>query len=188
MARMSDRFPTVPVVSTTACFVLVTAFIVVLPGCRHTEDGADTTSQRSREAGTPDTLRVNPPGCLKLRVAAEGSERDSLRTWLPTGSLPSIVELDTTRAESAGSDSVYQAYSWFDQRRESHPFSVWRHAEDGGIRLQRAGALSGTLLDLYPDQGKLSGTVAVYSDTGVRGRQNRREGAVEAVPAQCPDV
>ena len=167
------------------CFGLLATGLAALQGCRHTEEGTTPTSQRAEQ----DTVRVQPPGCFRLRLTSEGAERDSLRAWLPAGALPGIVELDTTRASSTGEGAVvYDAYSWFDSRRESRPFSVWRHREDGAVRLQRAGALSGTLLDLRPDRGLLSGAVTVYRDAGMRGEPTRRDGAVEAVPVSCPDT
>ncbi len=181
MGSMSNRTTRLAAV---LCFGLLATGLAVLQGCRHTEKGTTSTSQRAEQ----DTVRIQPPGCFRLRLTAEGAERDSLRAWLPAGALPQIVELDTTRASSIGEGAAYDAYSWFDSRRESRPFSVWQHRKDGSIRVQRAGALSGTLLDLRPDRGMLSGAVAVYRDAGMRGEPTRREGAVEAVPVSCPDT
>jgi len=180
MSTCSPRLPA------AVCFGILTVglSLTALSGCRHAEEGTDPTSQRAGQ----DTVRIQPPGCLELRLTAQGGERDSLRAWLPAGSLPSVVELDTTRAASTGGDSVYTAYSWFDGRRESHPFSVWRRTEGEAIRVQRAGALAGTMLDLRPGEGALSGTVTVYRDAGMRGTPTRREGALEAVPVRCPDA
>lgn len=171
--------------ATALCFGLLAIGLAALQGCRHTEEGTPPTSQRAER----DTVRIQPPACYRLQLTSEGAELDSLRAWLPAGALPQIVELDTTRTSPTGEGAVlYDAYSWFDGRRESRPFSVWRHREDGAIRLQRPGALSGTLLDLRPDRGTLSGAVAVYRDAGMRGRPTRREGTVQAVPVSCPDT
>lgn len=184
MARMSDRFPASAAATATACFGLLLAGLSVaaLQGCRQSGEATNPSSERAR----PDSVRIQPPECWELRLTARGAERDSLRAWLPAGSLPSVVELDTTRASGAERDSVYEAYSWAHGRRTSQPFSVWRRLDDGAIRVQRAGALAGTMLHLRPDVGALSGTVVVFRDAEVMGRPTRREGSLEAVRVQCP--
>jgi len=159
------------------------ALSVGLQGCHQLEEGTDsTTNEEDGHVSVQDQL----PGCWKLRITARGAQRDSLRSWLPAGSLPSIIELDTARAEPVGSDSVYRAYSWSDGRRESQPFSVWRPMEGDSIRVQRAGALAGTMLHLKPAKDKLIGSVVEFTDTGTLSEPRRRRGAVEAIATQCP--
>jgi hypothetical protein len=163
--------------------------IMGLQGCRQLEEAADTPAGDNRaEVSFQDQL----PGCWGLRVTAEGGQRDSLRSWLPEGSLPAVVEFDTLRAESADSDSVYRARA-HGGGPAGHSFSVWRYSSGDSIRVQRAGALSGTMLELKPAGQKLVGDVVVFTDAQgmsqgqlMRSDDFRRRGPVEAVPVECP--
>jgi len=183
MARNSERFAASPASVFALCFAVLSVgtSIGVLQGCRQVEEGTDsTTNENEEQYAVQDQL----PGCWTLRITAQGAQRDSLRSWLPAGSLPSIIELDTTLAESASSDSVYKAYSWSNGRRESQPFSVWRPSSDDSIRVQRAGAMSGRMLQISPSNGKFVGSVVEFTDR--LGDSQRRSGPVEAVPTECP--
>jgi hypothetical protein len=171
-----------PVLATCAAVLVGSVLASGLQGCRSLENETATTSERARGDEDPTRLR----GCWKLNLQARGVQRDSLRDWLPAGSLPSIVELDTTRAGPSGQDGVYEAYSWSDSRRSSRPFSVWRPLGPDSIRVQRAGALAGTMLQLRVAEERLVGEVVVYGDAGMGGTPERREGALEATPARCP--
>lgn len=146
-----------------------------LQGCRQLDETADAAEEPNRVQG-----------CWALSLQAQGAQRDSLQTWLPAGSLPSTLELDTIRADSAAEPSRYNAYSWFDGRQRQHPFSVWRWMEGDSIRVQHAGALAGTMLQLHAAPDTLDGRVIVYSDVLMPGTPARRAGAVTAVPTQCP--
>lgn len=131
-------------------------------------------------------------GCWELEVTADGSERDSLRSWLPEGTLPPVLELDTIPAGDAEADEgTYAAYSWFDGRRETAPFSAWQPTEGDSIRVQRTGALSGTMLRLVPSEDGLAGVVVGFTDVRSRGDLStgtgRRQGPVAASPVACPE-
>lgn len=149
-------------------------------GCRQLGEGADAEDRRAQR----DSGRIQLHGCWTLTLQADGARRDSIRAW--AGSLPSIVELDTVRAETTGQDSSYKAYSWSDGRRKSRPFSIWRRMDTDSIRIQRAGALAGTMLQLHPEAGKLAGDVVAFGDAGMRGEPDRRTAAVSATSVQCP--
>jgi hypothetical protein len=169
--------------------LLVGTSIAGLQGCRQLGEGTDGTASGSREQ---TSFQDQLPGCWSLRITADGAQRDSLRSWLPEGALPSVIELDTTRLESASSDSVYTARSH--GGRPGRSFSGWRYSRGDSIRVQRMGALSGTMLELKPTGQKLVGSVVVFTDARRMGRQGqplrsgdfRRRGAVEATPIGCP--
>ena len=125
-------------------------------------------------------------GCWALRLDADGAQRDSLRAWLPAGSLPPIVELDSARAESDDETPVYVAHSWFDTRRESAPFSIWRPLGTDSIRVQRAGAFAGFMLQVGAADTTLVGNVVEFRDVGRTNTSTRRRGPVTMTPTQCP--
>lgn len=175
-AHVSVSYLPTPVVVLTVLFASAS-----VGGCQQAKEGTNSTTG---EEDVQVSVRDQLPGCWSLRITAQGAQRDSMRSWLPAGSLPSIIELDTTLAESGSRDNVYRAYSWFDDRRESQPFSVWRRAKGDSIRVQRADALSGTMLKLGPSEGKLVGSVVQFTDR--MGSSERRSGPVEADPAECP--
>jgi len=144
-----------------------------------------TANEKSGQRSIQDRLF----GCWKLRLTAEGAKRDSLRSRLPSGSLPSIIELDTTRVESAEGDSVYKAHAHGLRPGLTSPFSVWRPSGDDSIRVERPGAMAGTTLQLKPTGDKLVGNVVVFTDAGGMNQSIedlRRRGSVEAVPVECP--
>jgi hypothetical protein len=172
------------VVSLIGVLLAGSLFATVLSGCRQTNGGRDSTSASAEKA--PLSSRVH--GCWTLRLQAQGTARDSLRAWLPAGSLPALVELDSAREASADEAPVYTAHSWFNDRRGSDPFSVWRPLGPDSIRVQRAGALAGVMLQLGPANDTLSGHVIVYRDVGRSNTTNHRMGPVTMTPARCPDA
>lgn len=177
------------VIATCIAFLAGGAFVSVLQGC-HQLKGGTSSAGETNTASSPaqgDSTQLQVAGCWKLSLQATGPQRDSLRAWFPRGSLPSVVELDTARAEPASRDTIYKAYSWFDGRRETRPFSIWRPMGPDSIRVERARALSGTMMDLAVADGKLTGDVIVYGDAGMIGKPTRRKGPLEATPTQCPD-
>lgn len=199
MVWNSERFTASVATISAFCFAVlsVCAAVLGMQGCRQVQEGTDSTATAKDSTANEDSsasrieergsFQEKLPGCWKLRLTAQGAQRDSLRAWLPEGSLPSIIELDTVRAESAQSDSVYRARSY--GGFPGYSFSIWRLSTDGSIRVQRAGALAGTSLQLKPTGEKLLGNVVVFTDT--RGLNQslgdlRRKGPVEAVPAECP--
>lgn len=138
----------------------------------------------------PDTT-ADVRGCWELEVTAEGAQLDSLRTWLPDGTLPPVLELDTVPAADGDADgTTYAAYSWFDGRRETAPFSAWQPIEGDSIRVQRTGALSGTMLRLTGSRDGLVGIVVGFTDVRPRGDLSggtgRRQGPVAASRVACP--
>lgn len=155
----------------------------ILPGCQHT-DGTTGAADRAQR----DSLRSQVHGCWSLAVTAEGAQHDSLRAWLPAGSLPDIVELDTVRAESSAEAPVYAAHSWVDGRRKDQPFSVWRPHGPDSIRVQRAGALAGVMLQVAPTNDALTGNVIVYRDVSMANTPTQRNGPVRMAPTRCPDT
>ncbi len=170
-----------PILVACVLFLVGGAPLSALQGCRQLEEGTasgDKSAQR-------DSGQAQLHGCWKLNLQADGAQRDSIRGLM--GALPSIVELDTARAEPTDRDGIYKAHSWFDGRRESRPFSIWRRMGADSIRVQRAGALAGTMLELHPKGGNLVGTVVAFGDAGMRGESSRRTAALSATPVQCPD-
>lgn len=156
----------------------------VLLGCRQTNGGRGAPSASAQETVLPSRVH----GCWALRLDADGAQRDSLRAWLPAGSLPPIVELDTVRADGTGSAQGYAAHSWFGDRRGSQPFSVWRPLGDDAVRVQRAGALAGIMLQVSPADTTLVGNVIVYRDVGMANTSTQRTGPVTMTPTRCPDA
>ena len=114
--------------------------LVAAAGCsRQPPDGA---VDRATAAGTV-------PGCWSLEVTAEGADRDSLRRWLPAGSLPTVLELDTVRvSEGPEGEPVYRARSYFDGRSEQGPFSAWRRIRGDSVLVERPGAMAGVCVGL----------------------------------------
>lgn len=126
-------------------------------------------------------------GCWNIALAEEGAQRDSVRAWLPARTLPDILQLSSaTRAPDDEENGPYSAYSWFDERRETEPFSVWNRFEGDSIRVQRAGALAGLMLRLTPERDELVGTVVSFSDISSLGTPARRQASVVASPVDCP--
>lgn len=141
----------------------------------------------SPEAGSRAAATPAVEGCWELEVTAEGAERDSVRTWLPAGELPYMVELDAARREAAG-EEWYAAYSWFDGRRETAPFSVWRRIPGDSILVQRAGALAGLALRLTRSGDELLGNLVGFTDVRTLGnaQSSRREAPVRGTATACP--
>lgn len=156
------------------------AVLSAVQGCRQLEEGTNSENNRAQR----DSGNTQLHGCWKLSLQAEGAQRDSIRARM--GSLPSVVELDTARAEPTGRDGTYKAYSWSNGRRESRPFSVWRRMAADSIRVQRSGALAGTMLHLRPEAEKLVGDVISFGDAGMRGETKRRRAGVSATSVPCP--
>lgn len=143
-------------------------------GCHH---GASNTTGRA----TPSI-----EGCWSLEILAEDAQRDSVRSWLPRGTLPAVIELDTAQVDGDRQDDARVAHSWFDGRRESDPFSVWHRFAGDSIRVQRTGALSGLMLRLQAENGGLAGTVVSFTDVAQRDRSGRQQARIEAEPVDCP--
>lgn len=158
------------IAATTAAIVCVPAL-----GCHH---GASNTTSR---AAAPIE------GCWSLQLLAEGAQRDSVRSWLPRGTLPTVVELDTAKVDGDRQDGARVAHSWFDGRRESDPFSVWHRIAGDSIRVQRAGALSGLMLRLQAEDGGLTGTVVSFTDVEPQDRPARQQTRIAAEPVDCPN-
>ena len=182
MTRSESVFvPASPPLVACLLFLVGSASLSALQGCRQLEEGTASGDKSTQH----DSGHTQLHGCWKLNLQADGPQRDSIRALM--GSLPSIVELDTARAETTDRDDIYKAHSWFDGRRESRPFSIWRRMDTDSIRVQRAGALAGTMLELHPEAGKLVGNVVAFSDAGMRGESGRRTAALSATSVQCPD-
>lgn len=177
-----EKRSTVPLLFVAVCLAVLVGGVFSTQGCRQLEEGTDSGDGTAQL----DSGQTQFHGCWELNLQAEGARQDSIRTWLPTGSLPSIVELDSARAEPTGRDSIYEAHSWSNGRRTSRPFSIWRPMSTDSIRVQRAGALSGTMLQLHVEGERLAGEVVAFSDVGVRGESGRRTAAVSATSVQCP--
>jgi len=163
----------------TLLVLAVGLFAAVLLGCRQTNGARGSPSASAEEPVLPSRVH----GCWALRL-----ERDSLHAWLPAGSLPGIVELDSVRAEDTDDARVYAAHSWFGDRRASQPFSVWRPVGADSIRVQRAGALAGIMLQLGTGDDALDGRVIVYRDVGMADASTQRTGPVTMTPTRCPDA
>ncbi|MCS3831023.1 hypothetical protein GGP91_003122 [Salinibacter ruber] len=176
---------------------LVTASLMIasaagLQGCSQTKESAT-----SRPDGGSEQVSFESrlPACWELQVAAEGPRRDSLRSWLPEGRLPSVIELDTTLAESAGSDSVYKARSRGGYASRSP--TTWRYSKGDSIRVERGGAMAGMMLQLKPTGDKLIGSVVAFTDTrgigdgpssngtSMKMDAPRKRGPIEAIPVEC---
>jgi hypothetical protein len=161
-----------------------------LQGCAQTKE-SNATKHSSNQASFENRL----PACWEPQVAAEGPRRDSLRSWLPEGRLPSVIELDTTSAESASSDSVYKARSRGGYPNQS--FTTWRYSKGDSIRVERGGAMAGMMLQLKPTGDKLIGSVVAFADTRGRGDGTslngtsmkmdapRKRGPIEAISVEC---
>lgn len=140
-------------------------------------------------SGSPQTeLRSQPtlPGCWSLNLQEDDIERDSVRDWLPRGTLPGVLELDTVVADSTTDEDSYAAYSWFDSRRETDPFSVWTRIPGDSIRVQRSGALSGLMLRMTLASDSLVGAAISFTDVRQLGESSRREAPIVARSVQCP--
>lgn len=167
---------------------LVIASAAGLQGCSQTKESA---TSRSDDGSEQVSFESRLPACWELQVAAESPRRDSLRSWLPEGRLPSVIELDTTLVESAGSDSVYEARSRGGYSNQ--PFTTWRYSKGDSIRVERGGAMAGMMLQLKPTGDKLIGSVVAFTDTrgigdgtSLRGGDNpRKRGPIEAMPVEC---
>lgn len=171
---------------------LAVASAAGLQGCAQTKESNAT---RPDDGSEQVSFERRLPACWELQVAAEGPRRDSLRSWLPEGRLPSMIELDTTLAESASSDSVYKARSRGGYPNQS--FTTWRYSKGDSIRVERGGAMAGMMLQLKPTGDKLIGSVVAFTDTkgiGDGPSSNvpsmemdapRKRGPIEAIPVEC---
>lgn len=140
----------------------------------------------SRESA--DDTETSPAGCWELDLAAEGAQADSVRNWLPRGTLPPVIELDTARASGqASGDSARAAYSWFNGRREKDPFSLWRPMRGDSLLVQRAGARAGLMLRLVHSENRLEGIVVSFSDIRTQDGDDRSQAAVGATRTDCPE-
>jgi hypothetical protein len=171
----------------TSLAVLLALALASLPGCRQAKESSASSGGAPEATAASYAPRAPQlPGCWRLRLTAEGAERDSVRTWLSAGTLPAVLELDTARV-SAGGDAPRRAYSWSNGRRGTEPFSVWRPMEDDALRVQREGATAGLMLDLRRADSLLVGSVVQFTDAGMMGRTPpRREAPVEARAVECP--
>jgi len=193
MNRTGRSFPRLvsATVADFASFFLIASlmilFVAGLQGCSRIEESAGPeSSERSERISFWNRL----PACWELQVAAEGQKRDSLRSWLPEGRLPSTIELDTTLAASASSDSVYKAQSRGGYSSQS--FTTWRYSSGDSIRVERSGAMAGMMLQLKPTGDKLIGSVVAFTDARGIGDDSslkmdnpRRRGPIEATPVEC---
>lgn len=131
---------------------------------------------------------TSPAGCWELELAAEGTQADSVRNWLPRGTLPPVIELDTARASGqASSESAKAAYSWFNGRREEDPFSLWRPMRGDSLLVQRAGARAGLMLRLVHSEDRLEGLVVSFTDVRSQNDDDRPQAPVEATRTECPE-
>lgn len=139
---------------------------------------------RSADVDEEATLQ----GCWELALAVPESQADSVRTWLPHGTLPPVIELDTARASGQTSgDSAKAAYSWFDGRREKDPFSLWRPMRGDSLLVQRAGARAGLMLRLVHSEDRLEGIVVSFSDVMRQNGGDRPQAPIEAAKSECPE-
>lgn len=170
-----------------------------------------TTAGRSRARGAclrmgvlalllwvgPGACQTEPPrtgtrsrlalaGCWSLELQEDELERDSLREWLPRGTLPGVLELDTAEAGRSGGEERFAAYSWFDGRRETDPFSAWTRISGDSIRVQKPGALSGLMLRLTGTGDTLTGSVVRFTDVRRLDEPGRRRARVRARSVECP--
>lgn len=127
-------------------------------------------------------------GCWKLTVTGDNSDKESPESWPAAGSLPPVFELDSTRVtQPARTDTLFHAYSWFDGRRETTPFSVWQPIPGDSIRVQQQGALSGLVLRLTFSDDSLTGVVVGFSDISQLGKAEQQRRPVTAGPIHCPN-
>lgn len=144
---------------------------------------------RQTPEGGPERATVSHPvqGCWAVEVTAEGPRLDSLRSWLPAGTLPTVLRLDTLRSgRTTGDRKLYRARSYFDGRLEPGPFAAWRWLEGDSILVERPGAMSGVTLRMTRVDDHLRGTLAVFTDVMEPGQPSRRTSPVRATPASCP--
>lgn len=114
--------------------------------------------------------------------------RDSLRRWLPVGSLPTVLELDTVRvSQGAEGEPVYRARSYVDGRAEEGPFSAWRRIRGDSLLVERPGTMAGISLRLVRTGAALEGVVTAFTDVMEPGRRSRQQAPVRAEPAACPE-
>ena len=188
--RFLPRSVSTTVVDSTSFLMIVSLAIMFaagLQGCSRIEESA---GHESNESSEQVSFWSRLPACWELQVAAEGQKRDSLRSWLPEGRLPSIIELDTTLAASASSDSVYKAQSRGGYSSQS--FTTWRYSTGDSIRVERSGAMAGMMLQLKPTGDKLIGSVVAFTDARGIGDGSslkidtpRRRGPIGATPVEC---
>lgn len=137
------------------------------------------------EAGVPGP----PHGCWALEVTATDTDPDSIRVQTLAATLPPIVELEARPAPSGDTDvGPYVAYSWFNGRRESDPFSVWDRTPGDSIRVQREGALAGVMLRLAPSAGRLVGTAVSFGDVSTPSDTSPPRVPVMATRVSCPEA
>lgn len=188
MTQSKTRPALLSLAATFTLVVLVALTAVGLQGCSQTEETTRSEDTREGQASFESQL----PGCWKLQLTADSSQVDSVRSWLPEGSLPGVIELDTARAQTSSQGRAYRARSHDGFLRRS--FTIWRRTENDSVRVQREGALEGTMLQLGPTGGRLVGSVISFTDAGglEEGRSLaagtlRRRAPVEATPTTCPD-
>lgn len=137
------------------------------------------------EDGARDVPRLH--GCWSVEVTATGAAADSVAAWLPDGSLPTVVALDTVeRAVSSEGDTLFAARSYYGARQRQVPFSTWRRAPGDSLLVYRPGALAGYTMRLAPENGHLGGVLTSFTDVMEEGRPTQRRAPVRATPASCP--
>lgn len=126
-------------------------------------------------------------GCWSVEVVARGARLDSIRGWLSPGSLPTVLRLDTVRAERATDElEIFRARSYFDGRPEGGPFSAWRWLAADSILVERPGAMAGITLRMVRADSLLTGVLTSFTDVMEPGRPTRRTAPVRASSASCP--
>jgi len=156
---------------------------VLATGC------ASSNSDPPRADGQGSSLAERVAGCWSLELLASGSEMESIRTWLPAGTMPTGIELDTSVAPGGRDDSTFRARSLQDGRRETDPFSTWRPMRGDSLLVQRAGAMAGYALRLAPENGAMEGVVVGFSDVrqpGTPESQGARTARVRVARMECP--
>jgi hypothetical protein len=137
------------------------------------------------------------PSCWEIELVEGESEAGSPRSWIPSGSLPRTLRLDTVRVEKEGEGRASREESF---RAESfgglpgQSFSVWRRTKGDSIRVQQKGALGGVMLQFKIREKQLAGSVIGFKDaTGIeKGRKLimgklRTRAPIKGEVVECPN-